>query len=96
LACDAPLLPFLDPPAGLGLQLAVEVLDLAPDALHTLGDLLHAVDQTPLHWLGEVDAADLPRQRDLGPQQIAVVPAFELSEQRLLVGEGRLSTEKKA
>ena len=52
------------------------MLNLAPGALHALGDLLDAVDETPLHRLGEVDPTDQPGQRDLGPQQIAVVASI--------------------
>ena len=55
-----PLLFLLDSRSGLGLHLALEVLDFSPNALHTLGDLFDAVDETPLHRLGEVDAPDQP------------------------------------
>ena len=44
----AALLLCRDPSVSLGLHLAVEVLDLPPDALHTSEDLVDAVDQTPL------------------------------------------------
>ena len=61
------------PPSRLGLELAVQQLNLTLNALDALDGILDEVDQTPLHRFGELDAANQLRELDPRPQSAPLV-----------------------
>ncbi len=56
--------------AALGRQLALDVVDLALQALHVLDAFLDGVDEAALDHLGELDATDQLRERDAGAHRL--------------------------
>ena len=78
LTPDQQLLFFFLQPAlssGLGIDLALDLIDLALQPHHPLDPLLDLVDQPALHQLGELDLADHLGDVDAGAQRLPAGPA---------------------